>query len=1747
MIHTKSLIRRLAYVPWLLAAGLLLGWAGEAVADIRLTVDKDRLREDGGKQDITVTATNYASAAADAAKANVTRDTDVTLGLVDYTGQSTEFRITLPTITIPKDKNTGSATVVFTPVVNTERKADRAISITGGAGTIDVVAADITLIDTDKASDAVLLTFDPAKISKEAGATSVEVTATLDGEVQTKDVTFRLLSNTKTASGDPAEGSTASELATRDTDYDLVLGNITIPRKRASGKTTITVTPKNVGDGKIYIRGLNTVSSTPTPVTLTTDEGTFIEITEDKVAAISGLTATPHTIRENAGRQEITLKVSLKDELTKDSEVTFTIEDDVADITVPDNDRTTALNVRLEDADAANRDVNYTAVIGDLTIPKGSKDGETTLILTPIDNDGENRAIAFKLKAVVGGTDLLEVIKIADDESVSENISLMASPSEIKEDAGETEVMVTAALDGKVLEDDTALILVLGDGTATRDVDYTAILRSVTIPAGEVMGSTTVSITPIDEGVVDADETIILKALKNPKNEDDEDIVVGTATVKLKDTGVKATPGTPGDTTPTFAADLGATVLEGVVDMPVSWDALPEATGDGDLTYSVSATLPPGLMFDSATRMISGTPTKVGTHSIIYTVIDGDETDPDSAVQTFTIEIAEAVAPTFEVANVTSTHSSVRENGSTTTIALTATLAAASATDETVNFTVVSPTAGASAVRDVDYSASLEGVITIAAGDTEGTTTLVLTPIDNDAVDGDKFLGVQAAASGGSAQVDIKIADDETASTSISLSVDPHTVSESLGVTSLTVTATLDGKVLDADAIVTISIDSGTSTAVRDVDYSALFNPLLTIPAGSVSGSIVLLIDPTADNDDTEGSELISVQGAIDGLANGSAMITLSDGEAMPTQEPLAFADGTSIDDQQYTAGAAISVMQLPAAMGGLGDLTYSVSGLPAGLSFDPDTRMISGTPEAATEAEVTYTATDGAGSTVSITFSIKINPEISFTEFFGQFGAGKANPAAELREDGVLLFVAGQPDGLTLPTAAGGTPPLRYSLSGLPAGLSFDPATRTISGTPTEVGGPHVLTYTATDGSGAAQTTQFSIEIVAPSLDGPNALVAEDYMGADGSGDQGGFVLLTWDLSEDHDTLDGYRIFREVLMTHGLSTPPENVEHDHEHFHDHTGVTHAHPHAHNGGGDAEPHSHDHAEEDDMMGEGAVIALDVPVMEMMPWAHIDAVPGVKIGRAVVATLDNVASHWGIAAERNGMTTHEAAKAVFVSTDSPYELMAETLQASREVSQAGDAPVFATLLPEALAFAEGIAPRLNYVEGVLESSAMTLTEESVRAIDNIAPLAVPSLSVLDAPNDQGSRILVTWTLSPSDQPLQGVVAGTIGPAAVGPVVGVHGYGIYRRTAGEDEFALIAQVDAGVTSFVDETVLNGVRYSYQVRPYDLDNETGSALAPTALAVRNSVLDSEGHAIFGLFGADNRVGFDDFFLFADHFGLTAADAGFDPAFDLAPNAMIDFDDFFVFADHFGRSMAGAGKLVPMLAGLNADARLYLDARSSLPEVGEDFVVDVRVADFVAVKGYGLQVQYDASKLSFVQTLTEQPLGGSELAAPQVLSDEGGLLALVAHGDVVSEGEVELSLVFRAKTEIENTVIEITDTQTYDSEFGFNRLALPAPVQLQTRPEVFALANNYPNPFNPATTIKYALPQASDVELTVYNVVGQAVRTLVAEHQSAGRYVVEWDATNDSGHSLSSGMYFYRLQAGGEFREVKKMLLLK
>ncbi len=94
--------------------------------------------------------------------------------------------------------------------------------------------------------------------------------------------------------------------------------------------------------------------------------------------------------------------------------------------------------------------------------------------------------------------------------------------------------------------------------------------------------------------------------------------------------------------------------------------------------------------------------------------------------------------------------------------------------------------------------------------------------------------------------------------------------------------------------------------------------------------------------------------------------------------------------------------------------------------------------------------------------------------------------------------------------------------------------------------------------------------------------------------------------------------------------------------------------------------------------------------------------------------------------------------------------------------------------------------------------------------------------------------------------------------------------------------------------------------------------------------------------------------------------------------------------------------------------------------------------------------------------------------------------------------------------------------------------------------QPTKFELSQNYPNPFNPTTTIEFKLPVKSDVKLYIYNALGQKVRTLINKDMASGSYKVVWDAKNDSGRKVASGLYFFELRAKN-FRQVHKMILMK
>ena len=98
----------------------------------------------------------------------------------------------------------------------------------------------------------------------------------------------------------------------------------------------------------------------------------------------------------------------------------------------------------------------------------------------------------------------------------------------------------------------------------------------------------------------------------------------------------------------------------------------------------------------------------------------------------------------------------------------------------------------------------------------------------------------------------------------------------------------------------------------------------------------------------------------------------------------------------------------------------------------------------------------------------------------------------------------------------------------------------------------------------------------------------------------------------------------------------------------------------------------------------------------------------------------------------------------------------------------------------------------------------------------------------------------------------------------------------------------------------------------------------------------------------------------------------------------------------------------------------------------------------------------------------------------------------------------------------------------------------------EIRLSPQIFKVFQNYPNPFNPVTSLRYDLPEDGLINITIYDMMGRVVKTLVNGSQTAGFKSVKWNATNDRNEPVSAGLYLYTIQAG-EFRQTKKMVLLK
>ncbi len=127
-------------------------------------------------------------------------------------------------------------------------------------------------------------------------------------------------------------------------------------------------------------------------------------------------------------------------------------------------------------------------------------------------------------------------------------------------------------------------------------------------------------------------------------------------------------------------------------------------------------------------------------------------------------------------------------------------------------------------------------------------------------------------------------------------------------------------------------------------------------------------------------------------------------------------------------------------------------------------------------------------------------------------------------------------------------------------------------------------------------------------------------------------------------------------------------------------------------------------------------------------------------------------------------------------------------------------------------------------------------------------------------------------------------------------------------------------------------------------------------------------------------------------------------------------------------------------------------------------------------------------------------------------------------------------------------------------ESIYYYERVAIPETdlTGIETKQKTvlnkFTLNQNYPNPFNPVTNISYQLPKAMDVKLTIFNIVGQKVRSLLNKKQASGTHKIKWDGKNELGNNLASGVYLYQIKAGDlstgtghVFVQTKKMLLIR
>ena len=525
--------------------------------------------------------------------------------------------------------------------------------------------------------------------------------------------------------------------------------------------------------------------------------------------------------------------------------------------------------------------------------------------------------------------DTLAVGVIDDDDEAPTEIKLTANPSRLLEGAGDTAVVVTAALDA-ARQQATTVTVSVSDSGAAGVVGFDPVPDfAITIAARGTSGTGTFTLAPEDDLVDEADETLSVTGRSDLPVRGSEVILADDDEAPLE---IALSPDPQ-----RVREDAGKTPV--AVTATIRGSARTEAT---TVTVSVSGSgAAEAVDFDPvpdfAITIEAGEISATGTFDLTpeNDVVDEDDETltlagtSDLPVTGATVTLADDDPPSTGI-ELAAAPSLVHEDAGATGVAVTATLDAGA---RRVATTVDVSVSGGGAAEAVDFDPVPDFAITIAAGVTSGSATFTLTPEDDEEDETDETLTLAGTSDLPVTGTEVTLADDDEASTSLALAAQPVRVSEGAGETTVLVTATLDAATRSVATTVAVSVaDSGVADAV---DFDPVPDFAITIAAGETSGTASFALTPEDDPVD-ETDETLTLAGTSDLPVTGTE-VTLTDDDEASTEVAL------EVAPSRVSEGAGATAVTVTARLDAAGrSVTTTVavsvagSGAADAVDFDP-------------------------------------------------------------------------------------------------------------------------------------------------------------------------------------------------------------------------------------------------------------------------------------------------------------------------------------------------------------------------------------------------------------------------------------------------------------------------------------------------------------------------------------------------------------------------------------------------------------------------------------------------------------------------------------------------------------------------------------------------------------------------------------------------------------------------------------------